>query len=378
MNSSVESPRRRRPDVESLACSTVDGLADPAVALDTRLWAIHFNVAFVEFSGCRMRSLRQMLTGELSVFGVLCHSPDEDRRNAQTCLRSRRPVHIAEATVRNRQQQEFVGMQTFIPMLDASGQSVALIVAFRDLSSEARIHQRYKELMGRERQRTDELERQVQERTRMLTAALEEVTRLSETDPLTGLLNRRAFTDLAEAALRQGHRQRNRAAILMCDLDRFKLLNDTLGHQAGDAVLVAVASALKTSVQERGEAARFGGEEFIILLSRTDEQDALAAAEDLRQVVRNLSLMDLVGRAAREWRQTISVGVALYPDQGQTLEQLVSRADQALYRAKNNGRDRVERYDDRLDGSMATLGSMAPGSVGPGPCDEAAIVIDAR
>ena len=332
----------------ALAHSLVDGLPDPAVLLDSELNAVHFNAAYAELSGRRIRWLDKLLSGVVSVFDVIAQSAESDRDNAERCVRSGKALHLAEVPIRNTSGDEFVVLQSFVPVVGVDGDCVAVIESFRDVSGEVRIHQRYKELVARVRQRSDDLERQVQRRTEQLTAALEEVTRLSRIDPLTGVLNRRAFTEHAEQALRLAFRHQRCGAILMCDLDHFKKLNDGYGHQAGDAVLVAVAAALESIIRTTDKVARFGGEEFVVLLAETDSDGVLTLAERCREVVQALPLAEMLQRPASMMRQTISVGAAVFPEQGDTLDRLIARADEALYQAKRTGRDRVVMYDERL------------------------------
>ncbi len=157
----------------------------------------------------------------------------------------------------------------------------------------------------------------------------------ASTDALTGLPNRRYFDEFS--SLLAGRRRANDGVgILMIDIDHFKRINDRYGHDAGDAVLRAVAGAIAGAVREGDVPARFGGEEFVILLRDPSTAVALEVAERVRLAVGGLDLR-AVGPAA----QSVSVGVAVQVDPNEPIEDLLAAADRALYRAKRAGRDRV-------------------------------------
>jgi diguanylate cyclase (GGDEF)-like protein len=168
---------------------------------------------------------------------------------------------------------------------------------------------------------------------------------LSVTDALTKLMNRRALNRLLDAELERARRFNTPLAVLMLDVDHFKQYNDRMGHLLGDDALRAVAQALASSVRKVDAVARFGGEEFCVVLPRTDEAAGLEVADKLLKAIRAL---DLPGASSQPLgRMSISVGVATYPDDmppafvDQPIKVLVDVADQAAYEAKRRGRDRV-------------------------------------
>ncbi|GGX93260.1 diguanylate cyclase [Massilia dura] len=164
--------------------------------------------------------------------------------------------------------------------------------------------------------------------------------RRSASDPLTGVLNRRGFGDAyaREVARMARMRQRSRSlALLSVDLDFFKKINDRFGHAEGDRVLVSVAQMIGSALRESDVLARFGGEEFIVLLPDTDLKRALAVALRVQRLLRDASAGDLPSCTA-------SIGVAVQTDADEELDALLCRADEALYRAKENGRDRIETW----------------------------------
>ncbi|MGE3373195.1 MAG: diguanylate cyclase [Vicinamibacteria bacterium] len=156
-------------------------------------------------------------------------------------------------------------------------------------------------------------------------------------DGLTGLDNRRSFDDELRRACARQDRQGGHFALLLLDLDHFKKLNDTYGHPAGDAALRHTARVLMRSIRGADMAARYGGEEFVVVLSATAEAGASKAAEKIR---RALEKEQIVFEGARI-RLTASIGLAVWPEHGDSPEAMVAAADRALYAAKQGGRNRV-------------------------------------
>lgn len=136
------------------------------------------------------------------------------------------------------------------------------------------------------------------------------------------------------------HRKRSHAAILMLDLDYFKMVNDTYGHDAGDAVLKALSTLLKQSVRASDLVIRYGGEEFLIILIDTVGDAAVKVADNIRCAVENLK----VQVSGIVLQKTISIGIADFPTDSETFWQAVKFADVALYQAKERGRNRVIRF----------------------------------
>jgi diguanylate cyclase (GGDEF)-like protein len=162
-----------------------------------------------------------------------------------------------------------------------------------------------------------------------------EVAERASTDPLTGLPNRRYFDEFSSLIARR-RRAGDAVAVLMVDIDRFKLLNDTYGHPAGDAVLKAVAGAIASAVRDQDVPARVGGEEFAVLLRNPGPDVAFEVGERVRSAVRDLDFAP-IGVAG----VSVSIGVANASGPEESIPALVDRADRALLRAKRAGRDRV-------------------------------------
>ena len=157
-------------------------------------------------------------------------------------------------------------------------------------------------------------------------------------DPLTGLLNRRGF-DQALEQLRTGGSNLASATLLMLDLDHFKRVNDTYGHLFGDQVLVATATVLNGVIKGRDIAARFGGEEFVVLLPDTPASGGVALAEQFRLAF-SKARIKRTGSDKVVDQLSVSIGVAC-PIPGESIDKTIERADGALYRAKNEGRNCV-------------------------------------
>jgi diguanylate cyclase (GGDEF)-like protein len=167
-----------------------------------------------------------------------------------------------------------------------------------------------------------------------LNRALEE---LAVRDPLTGLLNRRYLDEAMVREIAQAQRSRQPVSFVLIDLDHFKRLNDSRGHRAGDAVLQAVGTLLAGSIREGDLACRYGGEEFLLVLPGASTEAAQQRTDELRRALAALPL-ESDGTAMRV---TLSAGIATFPRHGSTREELIRKADVALYGAKASGRDCV-------------------------------------
>jgi diguanylate cyclase (GGDEF)-like protein len=161
---------------------------------------------------------------------------------------------------------------------------------------------------------------------------------LAETDPLTGLYNRRKFEQRLREEIQRSQRSRQPLALLLLDIDHFKKVNDTYGHSAGDAVLKALALTFRKETRDVDMAARMGGEEFVFLLPDTDPALAQRVAERIRAAV---MAQAIAISEAEKIRITASIGIACYPLHANSAEALIVGADRAVYAAKQAGRNRV-------------------------------------
>lgn len=161
--------------------------------------------------------------------------------------------------------------------------------------------------------------------------------KLAFVDSLTGAINRRRFEELSKIEIARVMRYEHDLSILMLDIDHFKLVNDTHGHAAGDKVLVDFTNTCKEMLRDIDIVARIGGEEFVILLPETDRDGAVIFAERLRKtILDSSSIID-----NNEIKYTVSIGIALYMEGDKTIDTILQRADEALYSAKNTGRNKV-------------------------------------
>lgn len=203
-----------------------------------------------------------------------------------------------------RPDGENVPVETFPQMFDDPAGNTNRVYVLRDLSERARI---------------------------------EELAHLASHDPLTGLFNRRRFGDEMASRLADSRRYQTPGALLVIDLDGFKAINDTFGHQAGDVVLRAVGEVLRHHSRETDTAARLGGDEFAVLAHHTTAAGAQAFASKLLERISSMG----VPFDGHTLRVGASIGVALFPAQGNTAEAIFAAADEALYESKHGGRGRV-------------------------------------
>lgn len=199
------------------------------------------------------------------------------------------------------------------------GSPAAIVVAHEDITAQKKIEDAWRDAEMALRQ------------------ALAREQLMARTDSLTGLYNRRYFLELALHECVVAERYGMPLAALLLDVDHFKQINDTAGHQAGDEMLRRIAQIALESVRKPDILARYGGEEFILLLPGSPTEQAVVVAKRIREAIAAHSFETPAGRL----RTTLSVGIAVFIGEGDTLDGLIRRADSALYRAKTNGRNRT-------------------------------------
>lgn len=232
--------------------------------------------------------------------------PDEDRETDATLLAGHCPQVSFEAhlcLVSSKQQIDALILKT--AYLDDDGHPVGIIGILTDISERKAMEQ--------------------------------ELQRMATTDPLTGILNRRHFLRSAEAEITRGIRFKHPSTLIMLDLDHFKAINDRWGHGIGDEALIALTETCRAVLREADLLGRLGGEEFAVLLPETDLAAGLKIAERLRLSITHIRL-----GTEESCNISASLGVASLHDGNDTVAGLLARADAAMYRAKNHGRNRVE------------------------------------
>jgi diguanylate cyclase (GGDEF)-like protein len=196
----------------------------------------------------------------------------------------------------------------------------------------------------------------------------EQMERLAFYDQLTGLPNRRLMVDRLEQALISSIRRNRHGALLFLDMDNFKILNDTLGHDVGDQLLKQVASRLESCIREGDTVARIGGDEFVVILKDFDEENEHAAAQ-AKGVATKISaqlsqpyLLDVIGsedaRATRTHHFTSSIGITLFRDQSISVDELMRRADTAMYQAKAAGRNTLRFFDPEMQAAVTARAAL--------------------
>jgi diguanylate cyclase (GGDEF)-like protein/PAS domain S-box-containing protein len=225
------------------------------------------------------------------------------------------------------------------PLYDGNQLLSGRLMVFRDITDRKQVEKRLRYV-------NDKLQGQLIEIGLLQSKLREQAIR----DPLTDLFNRRYLEETLDRELSRASRENYPVCIMMMDIDHFKRINDTHGHEAGDLVLKAIANILSEHSRRGDFACRYGGEEFVVVMPNINTETAYERAENLRQTLNLLS----VPYEYYNLSVTISIGIACYPENGQTREATLRAADQAMYAAKEAGRDHILSYD-QLQLSEETL-----------------------
>ena len=217
------------------------------------------------------------------------------------------------------------------PLYDRNQILSGRLMVFRDITERKQVEKRLRYV-------NDKLQGQLIEIGLLQSKLREQAIR----DPLTNLFNRRYLEETLDRELSRASREEYPVCIIMIDLDHFKRINDTHGHEAGDLVLKAIADALAEQSRRGDFACRYGGEEFVIVMPNVALETAYERAEELRQFLNLLS----VPYEYYSLSVTISMGIACFPEHGQTREAILRAADQAMYAAKEAGRDHILSYSE--------------------------------
>jgi two-component system cell cycle response regulator len=276
-------------------------------------------------------------SGAAAIKAVVTMSPDvvlldrvlPDMSGTEVCrwikhTEQTKGVPVIMLTVRSSLDDKVTGIE--------SGADDYLAKPCNDAELHARIHAAL---------RIKALQDALRQKNRELAELLAKVGSMAVTDVLTGLYNRRHFDDELDAEWKKSRRYHYSIACLLIDIDFFKSVNDTYGHKAGDSILRELSVILQENVRDTDTVARWGGEEFIVLLPHTDADGGYAVARSLLERISRHEFGQVSGR-----RITVSIGLSCSGPAAQEKERLIEAADKALYEAKKNGRNRIESAPD--------------------------------
>lgn len=325
---------------------------------DTTVEVYERLIRVFERSGLTESRIYETRAGCLGIYDALeregprwCHEGIEGDRNLCRAMKTAQAVRSISFPNICKQFAVSGRQHTCLPlMIGGSAEGVVLFV--HDAPNEAAI---------------EATRGHVETATRFIREALPvvEAKKLNETlretglrDPLTGLHNRRFLDEMRASLVAGAQRRGTRLGLLMCDLDHFKAVNDTYGHEAGDAVLRDLARVIAGGLRASDSLIRWGGEEFLAVLSDPQPDTSLAVAERVRGAVEAF----LFQHQGVTIRKTVSIGLAEFPEDGATLDDVINSADAALYQAKEGGRNRVVRAHGTSSPS-APDASKAPATV---------------
>jgi len=208
---------------------------------------------------------------------------------------------------------------------------IGMVIILFNIRLRAKVQEKTEEL----NQLNRELESKVKERTKELRHLNDKLSLAANTDPMTGIYNRRYFFDISREILAISRRKSISICIAMLDIDKFKDINDTYGHDVGDIVIKKSVSIIQKELREDDILIRFGGEEFIIMMIDTTLDSTYNLCESIRKNLENSYLID------KDKKITISIGISEFQPNDKNIDTIVKRADNALYKAKRTGRNRV-------------------------------------
>ena len=237
---------------------------------------------------------------------------------------------IARPIISITEEADRIGRASGPTMLARHSGSVEVVHLTRALRSLLR-------RIGFAEERTKEAELRATENALQFKDDLVKLQKMADTDYLTGLMNRRAFLAVADDTIEFCRRYKRGMATLMIDIDHFKKINDTHGHAAGDDAIKRIAEIINQSIRTTDKAARFGGEEFVVLLREIDQETALRLAERIRNSIEQTT----ISHGDASIRATVSIGVAINAEGDRDVQDIIERADQGLYIAKKTGRNRT-------------------------------------
>jgi len=298
---------------------TLESIGDAVISTDANGCVVYLNAVAEDLTGWS----REEANGQAfsRVFRVVDSDGGTLARNpAEQAMESREIVQMAANCILLRPDGSELAIEdSAAPILDADGRLAGAVVIFRDRK----------------------LSREVTSR----------MAYLARHDALTGLPNRVAFVEHFDQAIKLAQRHGNRVGLLFIDLRNFKQVNDSLGHEAGDLLLVCLARKLKSCVRSTDLVCRHGGDEFVVLLSEINHpEDAVRVAAKMRKAALNTA--EILGRRVG---LELSIGISLFPDDGVDLESLMHKADVAMYQVKSGSGTGCGLYQPSVQGSEARI-----------------------
>jgi diguanylate cyclase (GGDEF)-like protein/PAS domain S-box-containing protein len=259
-------------------------------------------------------------------------TPQETYRTLWEAIRAGKNWQ-GEFVNRKKNGEIFYELASISPISDAHGSITHYVAVKEDITERKESQLRLQTL-------NEQLAEQIKENLKLQEILREQAIR----DSLTGLYNRRYLDETMEREIARAEREKYPVSFLMIDNDRFKTLNDTYGHAAGDAVLMALGDLFHARIRKGDIACRYGGDEFLVIMPQADGKDAKRRAEEIRSDFHNLR----VNVNGTELSPSISIGIAFYPQHGDNAEAVAKAADDALYQAKQAGRNCVRVWEEDL------------------------------
>lgn len=292
---------------------TLHSIGDAVITTDAAGTVDYLNPGAEDLTGWKVEEAKgQPLS---LIFHIINEKTEEVLENpVKRCLQEGRIVGLANHTVLvHRDGHRFAIEDSAAPIRNSEGQIIGVVLVFHDVSEKRSL--------------------------------LQQMFHQSYHDPLTDLPNRIMFNDRLNRALAHAHRNNELATVMFLDLDRFKLVNDMLGHAMGDQLLKEVACRLSKSIRENDTIARFGGDEFTLLLQQINqEEDSAKVAQKILQ-----SLEDPFVLSSHEFHVSASIGIVVYPNDGEDAETLMKHAETAMYRAKDEGRNNYQLFTPSMN-----------------------------